>query len=53
MARALGAGDDGLAETGEVVLVSTSDLLDQPVQPQAFEQARNLGFRCVATCKPM
>ena len=39
----LKAGGDGLlAELGEVVLVRTSDLLDQPVQAQALEQARDL-----------
>jgi len=36
-----------LAEASEVVLVSASDLLDQSVQPQAFEQARDLARRFV------
>jgi cytochrome c-type biogenesis protein CcmH/NrfF len=34
--------DDLLAELSQVVLVSTADFADQPVQTEAFEQARHL-----------
>ncbi len=36
-------GDDLLSKPGQVVLVRAADFLDQPMQAQAFEQARDLG----------
>ena len=36
-------GDDLLSKPGQVVLVRAADFLDQSVQAQAFEQARDVG----------
>jgi hypothetical protein len=36
-------GDDLLSKQGQVLLVSSADFLDQPVQTQAFEHAGDLG----------
>src|SRR5438874_3960477 len=42
-AQLQGAHNDLLASLGEVVLVGVSDLLDQAMDMQALEQARELG----------
>ncbi len=42
VAEAQRASRDGLAEGGEVVLVGATDLLDDPVQAESFEETGDL-----------
>src|SRR3990172_9060025 len=42
VAESQGAGGDGLAERGEVVLVGSTDLLDDSMQAESFEETGDL-----------
>lgn len=45
LAQAEGRGDDAFAQAGQIVLVGTADLLDEPVRAQALKHATHLSSR--------